>query len=92
MICLDLEVCHLQDDGQRSPWICAQLTSLTLFMVTVGKSRLPSLCHMAGCVYVNAVSGLSLLCFSLISAINLTQQFIFISDSGTEYLNGPSQL
>ena len=61
-------------------------------MVTVGKSRLPSLCHMAGRVYVNAVSGLSLLCFSLISAIDLTQQFIFVSDLGTEYLHDLSQL
>lgn len=71
--------------GPSSPWICAQLTSQRSLWQQSAHPVPPPLSHGWSCVWKSSVW---LLCFSLISAINLTPKFIFISDSGTEHLNG----
>lgn len=71
--------------GPSSPWICAQLTSQLCLWQQPAHPAPPPLSHGWSCVWKSSVW---LSCFSLISAINLTLQFIFNSDSGTEHLNG----
>lgn len=71
--------------GPSSPWICAQLASQPSSRQQSAHPVPPPLSRGWPCVWKSSVW---LLCSSLIPAINLTPQFIFISDSGTERLNG----
>lgn len=71
--------------GPSSPRICDQLTSQLCLWQQPAHPAPPPLSHGWSCVWKSSVW---LSCFSLISAINLTLQFIFNSDSGTEHLNG----